>query len=80
MRNGTKKFTQDDIDYIHRVAGKVPAPVMATAMGRTTGALQVLCSRYGISLRVPLATLRKHWPDYVPRNYRRPHEATQKGI
>lgn len=65
--NSVKPYSPREQDYIRRVAGKVPAEVMASAIGRTRNSLVNWANRHGISLRVPYATLRKHWPQHAKK-------------
>lgn len=48
--NSVKPYSPREQDYIRRVAGKVPAEVMAAALGRTRNSLVNWANRHGISL------------------------------
>lgn len=63
--SSAKPYSPEERDYILRVAGKVPAEVMAAALCRTRNGLVNWANRHGISLRVPYSRLKKHWPEYV---------------
>ncbi|MBS2693903.1 hypothetical protein KFY51_28720, partial [Salmonella enterica subsp. enterica serovar 1,4,[5],12:i:-] len=65
--NSVKSYSPREQDYIRRVAGKVPADVMAAALGRTRNSLVNWANRHGISLRVPYGILKKHWPEYAEK-------------
>lgn len=56
--NSVKPYSPREQDYIRRVAGKVPAEVMAAALGRTRNSLVNWANRHGISLRVPYGILK----------------------
>ncbi|WP_287635353.1 hypothetical protein [Pantoea sp.] len=60
-----KAWSDKDLEYIERVAGKVPVPVMAAAINKTVPAVKVKAYSIGLKLRVPMDVLRKHWPEYV---------------
>ncbi|WP_239914437.1 hypothetical protein, partial [Salmonella enterica] len=60
-------YSPNEQDYIRRVAGKVPAYVMASTIGRTRNSLVNWANRHGISLRVPYGILKKHWPEYAEK-------------
>ncbi|MFL6615981.1 hypothetical protein [Pantoea agglomerans] len=60
-----KAWSDKDLAYIERVAGKVPVPVMAAAINKTVPAVKVKAYSIGLKLRVPVDVLRKHWPEYV---------------
>lgn len=61
----TTKYTADEVEYIHRVAGRVPAEVMARQLRRSKTTLLNWTARHGISLRVPYKTLCKYWTEYI---------------
>ncbi|EBX3695644.1 hypothetical protein DRU69_20040 [Salmonella enterica subsp. enterica serovar Agona] len=65
--NSVKPYSPREQDYIRHVAGKVPAEVMAAALGRTRNSLVNWANRHGISLRVPYGILKKHWPEYAEK-------------
>lgn len=48
--NSVKPYSPREQDYIRRVAGKVPADVMASTIGRTRNSLVNWANRHGISL------------------------------
>lgn len=56
-----KFFTDEEKAYIKRVAGKVPACVMADQIGRKEKYVQNWASRNRISLRVPNHIMNKYW-------------------
>lgn len=66
-----KTWSEKDLDYIERVAGKVPVPVMAAAINKTVSAVTGKAHALGLKLKVPASVLRKHWPEYVPKEH--PH-------
>lgn len=71
MKNKYRKpFTKKEADYVLRVAGKVPAKVIAEMIGRPDWAVHRFCQSRQVSLLVPLSRLRKHWPEYVPAHWR----------
>ncbi|MDU7377863.1 MAG: hypothetical protein E7L09_05755 [Enterobacteriaceae bacterium] len=63
-------YTQDEIDYIQRVAGKVPAEVIAQTLNKSLNGLQNFACRHRIKLRVPYAILTKHWPEIAARRFK----------
>ena len=50
------KWTDDQIDKLKSLAGKVPAQEIAAELGRTSGSLAVQASKVKIPLRYRLAT------------------------
>jgi len=63
-----KTWSEKDLDYIERVAGKVPVPVMAEAINKTISAVTGKAHSLGLKLKVPASVLRKHWPEYLPED------------
>lgn len=59
-----KPYTDNERDYIRRVAGKVPPEVIAQALNRPQSAIQQWANSHGISLRVPRQIMIKHWSEY----------------
>ena len=51
MPNTRRSWTEDDIAKLKSLAGKRPAKVLATELGRSRGATAVLAHRLGLSLR-----------------------------
>ena len=66
-----KHFTKKEAEYALRVAGKVPAKVIAEMIGRSDRAVHQFCQSRHVSLLVPLSRLRKYWPEYVPAQWRK---------
>lgn len=66
-----RHFTKKQSEYILRVAGKVPAQVIADTLSREIKSIYDFCERRQVSLIVPYSRLRKFWPDYVPDYNRR---------
>lgn len=62
-----RPYTDKEKEYIRRVATRVPADVMAKAIGVTWKGLVCWASRHNISLAVPVATLELHWPEHAER-------------
>lgn len=62
----TKKrgWSQKELDYIERVAGKVPSAVMAKTLQKPIAKLRSYAGQIGLSLRVPESVLERHWPEY----------------
>lgn len=60
-----KTWSEKDLAYIERVAGKVPVPVMAAAINKSVSAVIGKAHSLGLKLKVPSAILKKHWPDYA---------------
>ena len=60
-----KHYVQDELDYIRRVAGKVPIPVISKSLKRTENSVIQKAQQMKLSLTVPKNVLRKHWPEYV---------------
>lgn len=56
-----KHFTDEEKAYIRRVAGKVPAGVMAEQIGRKEKNVYNWGHRNRISLRVPNHIMNKYW-------------------
>lgn len=63
-----RRYTETEKEYIRRVAGKVPLPVMANALNRPKHTVQKWANEHGISLRVPYRVMIKHWREYVPKH------------
>lgn len=59
-----KHYTEDEIDYIKRVAGKVPVSVIAQTLSRTKLAIRQWAYANGIHLRVPHSIMMKHWREH----------------
>jgi hypothetical protein len=68
-----KTWSDKDLEYIERVAGKVPVPVMAAAINKSVSAVTGKAHSLGLRLKVPASILKKHWPDFVGKGH--PHEA-----
>lgn len=62
-----KPYSEREKEYIKRVAGKVPAEVIAAAINRPVSGILQWAHKNGIKLRVPFGTLVKHWPDLADR-------------
>ena len=60
-----KHYNQDELDYIVRVAGKVPIPVICKSLKRTENSVVRKAQEMKLSLTVPKRVLLKHWPEYV---------------
>lgn len=56
-----KHFTEEERQYIRRVAGKVPARVMADQIGRQEKNVYNWAHRNRLSLRVPNHIMNKYW-------------------
>jgi len=61
-------YSEEEKQYIRRVAGKVPATVIAETLNRSHSGIKQWASANGIRLRVPYAIMMKHWRDYA-RSY-----------
>lgn len=66
--NPNKPYSKLEKEYIARVAGKVPLPVMAAAINRPPSGVQQWANAHGIKLRVPYSIMVKHWREYVPKH------------
>lgn len=62
-----KTWSQKDLAYIERVAGKVPVPVMAAAINKSISAVIAKAHSLGLKLKVPSAVFKKHWPEYADK-------------
>ncbi|WP_025901418.1 hypothetical protein [Tatumella sp. UCD-D_suzukii] len=60
-----KHYAQDELDYIRRVAGKVPPQIISKSLKRTERSVEYKAQQMRLSLAVPKDVLRKHWPEYV---------------
>ncbi|ALV92438.1 MULTISPECIES: hypothetical protein [Pantoea] len=63
-----KTWSDKDLAYIERVAGKVPVHVMAAAINKSVSAVTSKAHSLGLKLKVPAIILSKYWPDYVQKN------------
>ncbi|WP_312158090.1 hypothetical protein [Pantoea piersonii] len=61
-------WTQQELEYVERVAGKVPAPVIARAINKPLSTLKTKANVMGLGLHVPKRILEKHWPEYLRKN------------
>lgn len=64
-RTSNKVYSQIEQDYIRRVAGKVPIPIIARQLKRTQSGVRQWAQHHGVKLRVPYRVLLKHWPEFV---------------
>ncbi|MDF7631433.1 hypothetical protein PUG46_19460 [Erwiniaceae bacterium L1_55_4] len=62
-----KTWSDNDLEYIERVAGKVPVPVMAAAINKTAASVYSKGYSLGLKLHVPMKILLRHWPEYAKR-------------
>ena len=60
-----KHYEQHELDYIRRVAGKVPPQVISKSLKRTERSVEYKAQQMRLSLAVPKDVLLKHWPEYV---------------
>jgi len=51
-----RAWTEDDIAKLKTMAGKIPAQLIATRLGRTLGATNVEACMLGLSLRIRRAS------------------------
>lgn len=65
-----KPYSQKEKDYITRVAGKVPLPVIASAINRPESGVQQWANAHGIKLRVPHSIMMKHWREHAQSSER----------
>ncbi len=63
------KITQKEIDYILRVAGKVPLAYMAEFLGCSIWTVCNHANKHGISTRVPKSIMTKYWPEFCPERW-----------
>lgn len=63
------KITQKEIDYILRVAGKVPLAYMAKHLGCSIWTVCNHANKHGISTRVPKSIMTKHWRELCPARW-----------
>ena len=61
-------WTQQELEYVERVAGKVPPEVIASAINKPLSTLRTNANVMGLGLRVPKRILEKHWPEYLKKN------------
>ncbi|WP_312630979.1 hypothetical protein [Pantoea piersonii] len=61
-------WTQQELEYVERVAGKVPAQVIANAINKPLSTLRTKANVMGLGLSVPKRILEKHWPEYLKKN------------
>lgn len=57
-------YSEKEKQYIRRVAGKVPAAVIAETLKRSQSGIKQWASAHGVHLRVPYAIMMKHWRKY----------------
>lgn len=60
-----KPYSEREKEYIKRVAGKVPAEVIAAAINRPISGILQWAHKNGIKLRVPHPIMVKHWAEYI---------------
>lgn len=63
-----KTWSDKDLAYIERVAGKVPVPVMAAAINKSVSAVTGKAHSLGLKLKVSEIILNKYWPDYAHKD------------
>lgn len=56
-----KRFSEDERDYVHRVAGKVPIEAMAEQLGRSTHSVRHFCQKEQLSIAVPAWRMQRFW-------------------
>jgi len=61
-------WTQQELEYVERVAGKVPPEVIASAINKPLSTLRTKANVMGLGLDVPKRILEKHWPEYLKKN------------
>jgi|GEM_PF-1000352 len=61
-------WTQQELEYVERVAGKVPPEVIASAINKPLSTLRTKANVMGLGLRVPKRILEKHWPEYLKKS------------
>ena len=61
-------WTQQELEYVERVAGKVPAPVIAREINKPLSTLKTKANVMGLGLHVPKRILENHWPEYLRKN------------
>ncbi|ARU94578.1 hypothetical protein A7K99_12875 [Tatumella citrea] len=64
MRTG-KHYVESELEYLRRVAGKVPIPVISKSLKRTENSVVHKAQQMKLSLTVPKSVLLKHWPEYL---------------
>ena len=64
-RTSNKVYSQLEQDYIRRVAGLVPALIIARQLKRSQSGIQQWAQQHGVKLRVPYRILLKHWPECI---------------
>lgn len=67
----SKPFSELEIAYIRRVAGRVPMVFISSHLGRDVRSVRDFCFRKKVATRVPVNVLRKHWPDFLPKSNRK---------
>ncbi|WP_145055734.1 hypothetical protein [Mixta calida] len=60
-------FSEDEVAYIRRVAGKVPVDVIARQLRRPVKNVQNWAYRRQIKLRVPDAVMSRYWQNVTNR-------------
>lgn len=60
-------YTDTELDYIRRVAGKVPVEAISAQLKRSKSSVTHACHERGISIRVPVWRLQKFWPEIIAR-------------
>lgn len=66
-RSRNKPYGWREKAYIRRVAGQVPADVIAQQLNRTKAGVLQWANTHKIKLRVPHEIMIKHWRDYIPK-------------
>lgn len=65
MKQPVKPYTELEIDYLRRVAGKVPIEAISKQLNRSRENVYYFCSQKKISLRVPAWRMQKYWPEII---------------
>ncbi|AXH43585.1 hypothetical protein HOV55_gp67 [Erwinia phage vB_EhrS_59] len=58
-------YTPKETEYLLRVSRKVPVEVLARQLKRTKCSVMKYCCKQGISVHVPIATLRRDYPEVI---------------
>lgn len=60
-------YTAPEIEYLTRVAGKVPVEAASAQLKRSKASVVNICHKMGISLRVPAWRMEKFWPEVLAK-------------
>lgn len=64
-KTNNRPYTRQEQEYIERVAGRVPAEIIAKQLRRSVSGLRQWACQHGVKLRVPHQVLTKYWREYA---------------